>query len=403
MSSTVNAFNHYTLPSGATLRNRLFMAPMTIYDSYENGMISDHEIEYYRLRSSGVGAVITAATYVSELGKAFESGPGITQDSHIPGLSKLARTIQSQGAKAILQIFHGGRMVEPDRIKGQQPVAPSPVKALRETTVTPRELSHEEILTIIEEFGHATKRAILAGFDGIEIHGANTYLIQQFFSPHSNRRQDQWGGSLEKRLTFPLQVIRKIKEVVSQYGGDRPFIIGYRLSPEEIEEPGISLDDTLFLIDQLIAESLDYIHISLGKIWRGSLRQESETSVLETIVHHVDSRIPIMGVGSVKNKADIEQAIAKSVDLIAIGRQLIIDPKTVDKLVHNDSEAVRYTLSYHDKELLGISDSTWQYISKVDGWFPITSKKGAESNNEPWIQMNTNQKEARASDLSLKN
>src|SRR5690606_3685075 len=161
------------------------------------------EVNYYAERSRGVGTVITACAYVSKEGKAFPGGFSAASDNMIPGLSKLAKAIKDQGAKAVLQIFHGGRMVPKKLIGGEQPVSASAIKAPRETADMPREMSEEEILDTIAAFGEATRRAIEAGFDGIELHGANTYLIQQFFSPHSNRRTDKWGGDIEKRMTFP--------------------------------------------------------------------------------------------------------------------------------------------------------------------------------------------------------
>lgn len=118
------------------------------------------------------------------------------------------------------------------------------------------------------DFGEATRRAIQAGFDGIELHGANTYLLQQFFSPHSNRRTDKWGGSVEKRMTFALEVIKRVHETVEKYA-NRPFIVGYRISPEEIEEPGIRMADTLQFIDVLAEQPIDYLHVSMGYTYGG--------------------------------------------------------------------------------------------------------------------------------------
>ena len=115
-------------------------------------------------------------------------------------------------------------------LRGKQPVSASAVKALRSDSEEPRALSEEEVLQVIEDFTAAAVRAVKAGFDGIEIHGANTYLIQQFFSPHSNRRDDQWGGSLEKRYSFIDQLVNGIIETVNEYTSE-PFIIGYRFSP----------------------------------------------------------------------------------------------------------------------------------------------------------------------------
>lgn len=183
----------YTFPNGVTLKNRMIMAPMTTKMSFYDGVITEDEKRYYRMRSKDLGAVITAAANVSDEGKGWDGELGVSEDKHIDGLSELASAIQVNGTKAILQLYHGGRMTYSSVLKGKQPVAPSAVKALRPDAEMPRELANGEINQVIEDFKKATVRAIKAGFDGVEIHGANTYLVQQFFSPHSNRRTDYWG------------------------------------------------------------------------------------------------------------------------------------------------------------------------------------------------------------------
>lgn len=176
------------LPNGVTLRNPLIMAPMTTQLSFFNGELTQDEITYYTNRSHHIGAIITAAANVQPVGKGWEGELGIFDDKFIPKLSQLASEIKPNGAKAIVQIFHAGRMKSHLTNGGLTPVSASAVAAERENAEIPRALKDEEILQVIEDFKFATKRAIQAGFDGVEIHGANTYLIQQFFSPHSNRR-----------------------------------------------------------------------------------------------------------------------------------------------------------------------------------------------------------------------
>ena len=157
-------------------------------------------------------------------------------------------------------------------------------------------MTEEEITTKILAFGEATRRAIEAGFDGVEIQGANTYLLQQFFSPHSNRRSDQWGGTMEKRMAFPLAVIESVKQSIAEHA-NAPFIIGYRVSPEEKETPGITMEDTLQLVDVLAEQELDYIHVSVRGFWDGSIRDEADmTSRVLLIQERVGHRVPIIGV-----------------------------------------------------------------------------------------------------------
>ena len=377
-------FESFTFPSGVTVDNRIFMAPMTTNSSFENGMVTTDELTYYAQRSGGVGAVITSVAYVTPEGKAFPGAPGAHTDEMIPSLTKLAQTIQSKGSKAILQIFHGGRMVLPETIGGKTPVSASAVRALRDNTVTPKEMTEEEIENVIKAFGEATRRGIEAGFDGIEIHGANTYLIQQFFSPHSNRRTDRWGGTLENRMRFPLAVVESALNAVKEHA-KKPFLVGYRISPEELEEPGITLDDTFQLLDRLSDEKLDYIHISLGTIWRGSIRnKEQATPVLEHIKERIGHKIPLMGVGSIKHPDDALEALEKGIPLVAVGRELVVEPEWVQKTKNGEVESIRQSMSSNDQEKLAISGAMWEYIAAAPGWFPIEENE-KQSNNEPWL------------------
>lgn len=364
-------FEPFTFPSGVTIQNRILMAPMTTVSAFENGMVTKDELDYYAKRSGSVGAIITACAYIEKTGKAFFGAFSADSDKMIPGLSKLAQSIQKKGSKAILQIFHGGRMVSPKMIGGETPVSASAVPAVREDAVTPREMSGEEVEAVIRGFGEATRRAVQAGFDGVEIHGANTYLIQQFFSPHSNRRTDQWGGTLEKRMNFPLAVVESVLDNVKQHSS-KPFVVGYRISPEELEEPGITLEDTFQLVDQLAEKNLDYIHLSLNEIWRESIRNENETQpVLERLQERIGHKMPLIGVGSIKNADQVVEAIDKGIPLVAVGRALILDPDWVTKIQNGQEETIRQKISSRDIEELEIPEPMWEGFESFPGWIPI--------------------------------
>ncbi|MGB6408444.1 MAG: NADH:flavin oxidoreductase, partial [Planococcus donghaensis] len=188
-------FNEITLPNGVVLNDRLGVAPMTTYSGNEDGTVSDEELSYYN-RRAGLGSLyVTACIAVSENGIAFPNQFIGFDDSALPRLKQLAKEMKSKGSKAILQMQHGGRQSKPELIKANETVAPSAVPG-EAGKPTPRELTEAEIYAIIEDFGETTRRAIDAGFDGVEIHGANTYLLQQFVSSVTNQRQDQWGGTL---------------------------------------------------------------------------------------------------------------------------------------------------------------------------------------------------------------
>lgn len=181
----------FTLPNGVTIKNRIVLPPMTEQMAFEDGSVTLEEINYMQQRAGGVGLFITPVAYINKEGKGFEGQLGVEDDSKIPGLAKLAHAIKARGAKAILQIFSAGRMTNSLITRGLQPVSASSIPAPRQGSETPRELSGNEVINLIRDFAQATRRAIEAGFDGIELHGANTYLLQQFFSPHSNRRTDE--------------------------------------------------------------------------------------------------------------------------------------------------------------------------------------------------------------------
>lgn len=265
------------------------------------------------------------------------------------------------GTKAILQIFSAGRMSSTAILRGQQPVSASAIKATRNNSETPRELTEVEIEQTIKDFGQATKRAIVAGFDGVEVHGANTYLIQQFFSPHSNRRTDKWGGSVEKRMTFPLAVVDEVQSSIDKYA-DRPFLLGYRISPEEIETPGIRFDDTLQLIDALRQKPLDYLHVSMGDVWRKSLNDKSVIKPLNLTIKEHLGNLPLIGVGDIQTPKDAEKVLDEGIDFAAIGREILREPHWVQKVIDGDEDAIRYTISPEDHEELGLNGTFWDFL-----------------------------------------
>ncbi|TDL31332.1 NADH-dependent flavin oxidoreductase [Jeotgalibacillus sp. S-D1] len=361
----------YTFKNGATLKNRIMMAPMTNFASKDNGEVSPEELMYYKERSGGAGAVITACANVTEDGKGFHGEIGVERDELIDGLATLAKTIQGKGAKAILQIYHGGRMAPPELVPDNQTVSASAVAPVRDGAATPRALTSQEVEDIIAAFGEATRRAIDAGFDGVEIHGANTYLLQQFFSPHSNRRDDKWGGTLEKRMAFPMAVLKEVLKTADEKA-DPSFIVGYRISPEEVENPGITMEDTLALVDKLVNEELDYLHVSVMDFHAGSMRdKEDKASRVQIIQDRVGDIIPVVGVGSLHTPEDVEKAMEGGVPLISLGRELIMEPQWVEKAANGEAKNIRTDLSVNDREELVVPEQLWQAIINTPGWFPV--------------------------------
>ncbi|MDE1549550.1 NADH-dependent flavin oxidoreductase [Jeotgalibaca caeni] len=361
-------FQPFIFPNGGTIENRIVLAPMTTNSSFINGMLTTDELNYYARRSKGLGAVITSCAHVMENGR-FAASLSAASDAMIPSLKKLANTIHQSGTKAILQIFHVGRMGSRATLKAEQPVSASAVAPLRKDAEEPRALSAEEVAELVIAYGEATRRAIEAGFDGVELHGANTYLIQQFFSPHSNRREDEWGGSVEKRMAFLLAVVEAAQNVVREHAKE-PFILGYRISPEELEEPGITMEDTLQLLNRLKKEGLDYIHVSLGHYQQTSMRdKEAKTPVLSQILTAIGDDIPVIGVGQVETEEDAATVLEMGAPIVAIGRKLIVEPDWIEKA--KSGEEMRTVLKEEDREELAIPDMMWEYMKSRPGWLPF--------------------------------
>lgn len=356
-------FEGLTLNSGSVLKNRLVMAPMTTQSAYFDGRINQEIIDYYTLRAGDAAAVIVESCFIQNEGRGFAGAVGIDSDNKLPGLSKLAASIKGKGSKAVIQIYHAGRMAWPNLNGGANPIAPSPVAALRPNAPVPREMTQEQIEEMIQLFADATRRAIEAGFDGVELHGANTFLLQQFFSPHSNRRSDKWGGNREKRLTFIKEVVVAVRAVISEMA-PKDFILGYRFSPEELEEPGITFEDTMYLLNELSEYNFDYFHFSMGTYERPSIINRSNPEKLITQYHAQKSdklsETPIMGVGSILQKEDAQKALNAGYDLLAAGKAFLIEPDWVNKL-KNDQEIITYADARKQEELV-IPDPLWTFM-----------------------------------------
>ena len=357
-------FESFTLPNGITLKNRFVLAPMTHYSSNPDGTISSQELPYIAQRSKDIGLVITAAANVSDNGKAFSGQPSIGRDSDIIGLRELADTIKAEGAKAVIQLHHGGREALADLVPNGDIVAPSAVE--KEGSKTPRALETAEVQKIVEDFGEATRRAIEAGFDGVEIHGANGYIIQQFYSPFSNRRKDEWGV----RLRFPLAVVDSVVNAVKKHGS-KDFIVGYRFSPEEPMTPGLTMIETFELIDALVKEPLDYLHVSLMDFHSTARRGANpEAKRINLIKERIDDRIPLIGVGSIYTAEDVVAAKATGVPLIGIGRELLIDPEFVTKIKEGREAEIVCEIDPAREDHHGLPEPLWNIILQTKGWVP---------------------------------
>lgn len=368
-------FETVELPNKVQLKNKFVLAPLTHVSSHDDGTISDEELNYMEQRSQDVGLAISAASNVTDLGKAFPGQPSVAHDSDLEGLKKLAKVMKKNGAKAIVQIHHGGAQSLPNLTPNGDVAAPSAIsmKSFGETVEHhAREITHEEILETIKAFGEATRRVIEAGFDGVEIHGANHYLLHQFVSPYYNRRTDEWGTD---KFKFVREVVDEVVNVKARYA-DESFIVGYRFSPEEAESPGISMEITESLIKTLIEKPLDYLHVSLMDVYSKTREGKYADETRIALLHQwIDGRMPLIGIGSIFTAEQALEAInTKQIDLLALGRGILLDYQFVSKIEAGKEDEI---ISYFDgtrEDKHHLPPKLWEQFNR--GFYPLPRKDG---------------------------
>ena len=310
-----------------TLANRLAMAPMTRSRAQFDGTPGELAAEYYSQRAD-IGLIVTEGTQPSDDGQGYLTTPGIYTDAHVEGWKKTTQAVHEKGAILFIQLMHAGRMSHPDNTPHhRQGVAPSAISPNTQIFTptgmqdipTPRELSIEEIKQTIADFRYAARRAIDAGADGVEIHGANAYLIQQFFAPSANTRTDQYGGSIDNRARIAIEIAREIAEEI---GADRTAI---RLSPGTtlwgIDEGEQGPDLYRYLVSELNTLGLAYVHI---------MHQGNEP-LLEDIRELWDATLILNRPGRARSDIgkDIESGLA---DVEAYGQMVLANPDFVSRL-----------------------------------------------------------------------
>lgn len=251
-----------------TLSNRMVMAPMTRSRAGDDGVPSELAITYYSQRASA-GLIITECAYVSPMGKGYVRTPGIGTDAQVAAWKKITEAVHAQGGRIFMQLWHTGRISHPALLpEGAVPVAPSAIKPAGQSWtpsglqdfVTPRALSVDEIAGIVADFRIATRRALEAGCDGVELHAASGYLPEQFLASGTNQRQDQYGGFVANRARFVLEVLAAM---VAEAGGDR---VGIKISPEMHFNDSVDANPQetyTYLVEQLRGLNLAYLHVAL--------------------------------------------------------------------------------------------------------------------------------------------
>jgi len=367
--------------SGQEIANRFVIAPLTTDSSHEDGTATDGELEFIRRRAaSGFGAAISSATYVEQDGRSWQ-GTGAAHDGHLSSLRRLAEAMRASGSLAILQIYDGGRIAKPELIGEECLRAASAVASLRPGARTPRAMTADEVENLITRFREAASLARKAGFDGVEIHGANHYAVHQFFSPRANHRDDHWGGSLSKRMNFPLAVAQAVRDALGP-----KLVAGFRITPFEAEADGYTLDDAKLLCTELARLNLDYISVSLDD-YRMS-RPTGEARVYDRPVEKtaapaespitefariIAGRSAVMASGGIKTCVDAEGAIKLGADLVAVGRAVVVDPEWLSKVRSKREKAILAGLPNDRLEIataLSIPERMVEYLLSRPGWIP---------------------------------
>ena len=315
---------------GITLRNRIVMPPMQTQLATSRGEVTDKLVEHYTRRAVGPSLIIVEHSYVVPEGKLTENQLGIYDDRLIEGLARLVRSVHEKGTPIAIQINHAGRLAS-SKIIGMQPVAPSPVPA-SPTAETPRELSREEIETVADRFVLAAEKAVAAGFDAVEVHGAHGFLLNQFCSPLANQRTDRYGSSLDGRMKLSIQVVTEIRKKV---GGAYPLL--YRLGAEDHLAGGLTLEDTGEIAVKLAQAGVDIVDVSggLGGSRPPDMKGEGYyVHLAEGIKKKVS--IPVIGVGGIVTAEFADQVVRSGrADLVAVGRAMLTDPDWATKaLLH---------------------------------------------------------------------
>lgn len=331
-------FETYTLRD-VTIPNRVWMPPMCQYsaapDGPDAGVPNDWHFAHYAARAAGgTGLIIVEATGVSPEGRISPYDLGIWNDTQVEAFRRITRFLVSQGTVPAIQLAHAGRKASTDRpwrggapvgpdAHGWQPVAPSAV-AFADGHPVPSELTVAEIQQIVGQFADAARRALAAGFEIAEIHGAHGYLINEFLSPYSNHRTDEYGGSYENRTRFALQVVDAVREV---WPDDKPLF--FRISATDwLEEDGWTADDTVRFAADLKAHGIDLLDVSTGGNAAGARIPVGPGYQVPFAARvKAETALPVAAVGLITETEQAEKIIANGeADAVLLGRELLRRP-----------------------------------------------------------------------------
>lgn len=337
-SMPIELFDSFRL-RGLEIPNRIWMPPMCQYSASdtgpETGAATDWHLHHYAARAvGGTGLIIIEATAVAPEGRIGPHDLGLWSDSQIPALARVVTAIREQGTVAAIQLGHAGRKAGtdvpwrgetplPHDQGGWSPVGPSPL-AFDDAHEVPHALTREELSAVVRQFAEATRRAVAAGIQAVEIHGAHGYLISNFLSPHSNRRDDEYGGSFDNRIRFPLEVVDAVRAAVP---AELPLL--FRISATEwIGSDGWDEDDTVRLAPLLREHGVDLLDVSTGGNVSGARIPVSPGYQVRFSARvRQETGLPTAAVGLLTEPAQAARVLADgAADAVLIGRELLRDP-----------------------------------------------------------------------------
>ena len=323
------------VPVGSVpIPNRLVRSATHDFMADEDGSITERNISLFTQLAEGeVGLIITGHAYVDPAGKASPRQIGIHEDRLVEGLSRIPQAVHRFPTRIFIQIAHAGRQTK-EKICGCTPLAPS---AVYEPVfkVMPRAMTYEEIKTTSDEFVQAGRRAKQAGFGGVQLHVAHGYLLNSFISPYTNRREDEYGGSLLNRVRIVREILSGLKSLA---GSD--FAVIAKLNASDFIPGGLGIEESIEMARLLEAEGLDGIEVSggmseagQGSVWQGLRTEEEEGYFVDSASRFKDVlRIPVFGLGGFRSFSVMEKAIQEGkVDFISLSRPLIREPDLVKK------------------------------------------------------------------------
>jgi NADPH2 dehydrogenase len=309
-----------------------------MYSSDHTGAVKEfHKMHYGARAIGGAGLIIQEATAVEPRGRISDRDLGLWSDDHIPGMKALVQIVKGYGARAGIQLAHAGRKSES---ASDTPVAPSAI-AFSEDYRTPREMTVHEIRDVVQAFRDAARRALMAGYDLLEIHAAHGYLIHEFLSPITNKREDMYGGSLVNRTRFLREVLMEVREVWPE---DKPLII--RVSATDYLHGGIDGDEIVRIVDQ-IKDLIHMVHVSTGAIAPANMNLYPGYQVQYAEKIRRECEIPTIAVGLIQNIDQVEEILQNGrADLVALGREILRNPNWVLNNMHSGKIETRYPDQY---------------------------------------------------------